>query len=309
MSNKFVCKDFDKNSSKIFSDLYHSSKFSDVTLVCVDKTQFKAHKFILCTYSSVFENILQDGKLDCIYLQGISNQEIESILQFLYYGEAIVPEERSADFQNSIDSLKIKSVEVSADKILSLNKKADINPTNLINEKTTKLKMETEKEQKEVINNEEKTLENLGVKSVTESVVKCDYASDSATVYNTEVEETKKNNVQHQKKLYKCDKCNYQTKCSSNLTKHVKGVHEKVKYNCKQCSIQASHPSNLILHVKAKHQGLLYFCDLCDYSAQTQQQLEPHKNFVHKGIRYPCKECGFQAGSPFSFTEPCTTCT
>ena len=125
--------------------MYHSSKFSDVTLVCDDKTHYKAHKFILCTFSSVFENILQDGNLDCIYLQGISNHEIESILQFLYYGEVNVPVGRSADFQNSLDSLKIKSVTVSEDKRLSLFK-GDTSPPNLINEKTTNLEIETVKQ-------------------------------------------------------------------------------------------------------------------------------------------------------------------
>ena len=108
MAKKFSCNRFSEKNTQLFADLYNSRKFSDVTLVCDDKTEFKAHKFILSSHSSVFENILQDGKMDCIFLQGMKKHEIESILQFIYTGEVVILEGRTTEFKKVIDSWNIK---------------------------------------------------------------------------------------------------------------------------------------------------------------------------------------------------------
>ena len=39
----------------MFKDLYEEEKYSDVTLVCDDQTQFKAHKIVLSACSPVFK--------------------------------------------------------------------------------------------------------------------------------------------------------------------------------------------------------------------------------------------------------------
>ena len=109
MPHRCSCNDYSENSTRLFSELYKSSKFSDVTLVSDDKTYFKAHKFILSSYSSVFKSILEECTLDCIFLQGMSKYAIETILQFLYHGEVIVSDEKTLEFQNAIDKLKIKT--------------------------------------------------------------------------------------------------------------------------------------------------------------------------------------------------------
>ena len=67
-----------------------------------DKTKFKAHKFVLNACSPVFQSIISDlpQKDPIIYLHGIHSQEIKSILQFMYLGQATFFHDRMNDFLN-----------------------------------------------------------------------------------------------------------------------------------------------------------------------------------------------------------------
>ena len=83
MSEKFNLNwhTFQAHTNELLSGLHTSSLFADVTLVCDDQTQFKAHKFVLSSCSSVFRNILQiNAQSPFIYLRGIAKQEMEPIL-------------------------------------------------------------------------------------------------------------------------------------------------------------------------------------------------------------------------------------
>ena len=81
----------------ILKDLSSDDSFADVTLVTDDKKQIKAHKNILSACSSVFKEILQintNNNHPVIYLRGIQHSEMESILEFIYLGQAKFYEER-----------------------------------------------------------------------------------------------------------------------------------------------------------------------------------------------------------------------
>ena len=86
---------------KTLNNMMTSSEFADVTLVTDDKQQIKAHRNILSACSPVFKNILQlDSNIanPVIYLRGIQHSEMESILQFIYLGEARFYKERINEF-------------------------------------------------------------------------------------------------------------------------------------------------------------------------------------------------------------------
>ena len=83
----------------------------DVTLVCDDKVKIKAHKFVLRSCSPVFENILENTNNEpIIYLKDIKHQEMESILQFMYLGEASFYQERMKEFLNVAKNLEVKKL-------------------------------------------------------------------------------------------------------------------------------------------------------------------------------------------------------
>ena len=93
--------------------LLESSKSSDVTLVCDDKIKFKAHKFVLIACSPLFQSIIDDlpNKGDSvIYLRGVHSQDMKSILQFMYLGQATFYQDRMNEFISVARSLEIKEI-------------------------------------------------------------------------------------------------------------------------------------------------------------------------------------------------------
>ena len=80
----------------MMKELMMNEDFSDVTLVTEDKKQIKAHINILSACSPVFKDILKKERnsSSIIYLKGVQYSEIESIMQFIYLGEATFCEER-----------------------------------------------------------------------------------------------------------------------------------------------------------------------------------------------------------------------
>ena len=95
------------------NEMMLSSEFADVTLVTDDKQQIRAHRNILSAASPVFKSILQ---IDCkntnpvIYLRGIQHSEMESIMQFIYLGQAKFYEERMSEFLMVSKNLEIKDL-------------------------------------------------------------------------------------------------------------------------------------------------------------------------------------------------------
>ena len=91
-------------------EMMTSDDFTDVTLVTDDKKTIKAHRNILSACSPVFKNILQmeiNHSNPVIYLRGIQYSEIESLLQFIYLGEAKFYEERMNESHQEICSFSL----------------------------------------------------------------------------------------------------------------------------------------------------------------------------------------------------------
>ena len=85
----------------ILKELSSDDSFADVTLVTDDKKQIKAHRNILSACSSVFKEILQidtNNNHPVIYLRGIKHSEMDSIMQFIYLGEAKLYDKRMNEF-------------------------------------------------------------------------------------------------------------------------------------------------------------------------------------------------------------------
>ena len=97
---------------EMLHEMMKTEELTDVTLVCDDKSQFKAHKIVLSACSSVFKSIINDlpQNSSVIYLRGIQHQEIESFLEFMYFGVATFYQDRMNEFLNVAKNLEIKEI-------------------------------------------------------------------------------------------------------------------------------------------------------------------------------------------------------
>ena len=102
---------------EMMQNMMQADNFTDVTLVTDDKKSIKAHRNILSACSPVLNNILKlhsQPNHPIIYLRGIQYSEMESILQFIYQGEARFAEYRLNEFLSVSQSLEIKQLSKNA---------------------------------------------------------------------------------------------------------------------------------------------------------------------------------------------------
>ena len=102
---------FASHGHDLFKNLMDTQEFTDVTLISDDQHQYRVHKFILSACSTVFRKILTSNSHNSsIYLRGIHHEELESVLQFIYLGEASFYHERMNEFLNVAKNLDIKEI-------------------------------------------------------------------------------------------------------------------------------------------------------------------------------------------------------
>ena len=114
MSDKLCLKwnDFQENVKTAFVSLREDKDFSDVTLACEDGQQFEAHKVILAASSPFFQNLLKRNKHShpIIYMRGMKSDDLNTIINFLYCGEANVYQENLDSFLAIAEELKLKGL-------------------------------------------------------------------------------------------------------------------------------------------------------------------------------------------------------
>ncbi|XP_023331621.1 protein bric-a-brac 2 isoform X12 [Eurytemora carolleeae] len=112
-TEKFCLKwnDFESNISVAFRDLRDEKEFFDITLACEDN-QIQAHKVILSACSPFFRNMLKVNphQHPLIYLRGMKFADLESVLNFMYYGEVNVAQDELNSFLAVAEDLRVKGL-------------------------------------------------------------------------------------------------------------------------------------------------------------------------------------------------------
>jgi len=240
-------------------EMRKSDHLTDVTLVCDDKQQFKAHKIVLSACSSVFKSIINDlpQNSSVIYLRGIQHQEMESVLEFMYLGVATFYQERMNGFLNVAKNLEVK----------------------------------------EISSRDVEFDEDVGSEELRETNTSNDIISDlkSAAKKYTNYTNSEKIITQNEEGIFTCDQCQNQFKTKGSLKIHIQAKHDGIKYACNQCDHQSTRQDYLRVHIQSKHEGIKYACSQCEYQATQQGSLKIHIQSKHEGIKYACSQCAYEA--------------
>ena len=114
MSEKLCLQwnDFKDNAISAFGGLREDRNFADVTLACEDGKQVEVHKVILASSSPFFKNLLGRNKHShpLIYMRGVNSDDLLSIIDFLYCGEANVYQENLDSFLAIAEELQLKGL-------------------------------------------------------------------------------------------------------------------------------------------------------------------------------------------------------
>ena len=101
-----------ERTAEIWSQLFTSNKFTDVTLVCNDQQTIQAHRLILSACSPIFNKILDQNSSSnpWIYLRGIDYEEMKAIIQFIYLGTVTMEDNKVNEFFEIAEDLEIASI-------------------------------------------------------------------------------------------------------------------------------------------------------------------------------------------------------
>ena len=281
---------------EMLHEMMKSNDLTDVTLVCDDKIQFKAHKIVLSSCSSVFKSIMNDlpNNSSVIYLKGIQHQEMKSILEYMYLGVATFDQqERLNEFLDVAKNLGIKEIsknmELDDEKVFK--KEPELSSIGKYTEQETELKKNTgeDREAESDICLKLKSLPKIQRK--TKGMFICDKCEVN---YTNKSDLIRHFNSKHEGVKYDCDQCDQQFTAQNSLEKHIKSKHEGVKYDCNQCNYQATRQHLLKYHIDSKHQGVKYHCNQCDKQFEHQSSMAKHIKSQHEGVKYDCNQCDYQ---------------
>ena len=101
---------FESNIRESFRKLREEERLCDVTLATDDGKHIKAHKMILSAGSDFFSDVFKksDHTNMLIYLKGISNADLDNVIDFLYNGEAFITQEELKMFLDTAQELQVK---------------------------------------------------------------------------------------------------------------------------------------------------------------------------------------------------------
>ena len=102
--------DFKDNLTSSLGELRQDKDLTDVTLACEDGRQVEAHKVILAASSPFFMHILKRYKHPhpLIYMRGLKLEDLQAIVDFLYFGEANIFQEKLDSFLALAEELQLK---------------------------------------------------------------------------------------------------------------------------------------------------------------------------------------------------------
>ena len=304
-------------------ELMMNEDYSDVTLVTEDKGIIKANINILSTCSAVFKDILKKDKNSSpiMYLRGIQYSEMESIMQYIYLGEATFNEERMNEFLSVAKSLEIKG-------LFNAESESNVNTDDpsSCEQATRKDMLEEQNVISGPLTNAEEQSRG-GATNIDTSTDSISDMSDSADIYkiarsirlDPQLGQLSQPRVsKHLMNMaeptwpagrpanvnckFECEQCHKTYSSKGALHKHKQAVHEGIKYVCDQCDYQAKKKENLTLHIQSKHQGFKYYCDQCDYIASRKIDIHTHFQGKHEG-KFACNQCNYKASRTITLTE------
>ena len=255
MSEKFCLKwnDFNSNVCKSFGKLRNEEYLHDVTLVGDDHTQMSAHKLVLSACSEYFKEVFKRNKhsntLMC--LEGLSKQDLENVLDYIYNGEVKIYQEELDRFLTVAQRFKLEGLLESEDNEDS----GDVRPN--VNEEEEQFIQNTSPEFTE-------DKRNFCVQPKSSNTLS---PKNSVSLNDTEMSELDAKLMENLEELdsghFRCRVCG---KDSTGMTGTMKG---NLRTNMKN-------------HAETHLEGLSYSCQLCGKEFRSKNSYSVHKSLKHK---------------------------
>ena len=321
-------KDFLKDFRELLKTLWVTGEYSDITLVSDDLIQFKTHKLVICSQSTVLKkiaNFLPENN-PVVFLKGVNSKELNFLLEFLYHGQLTLSIEETKLFKALAESFSIagpfEGCEVKKENPRDQN---EITGKAMHGDIFIKETFEDEPlYNKSLIENKEIYLEGNKIVEIIKKDDNC-----QKELIATSSKDILQNNTLTMKRLIpdvnlkrdsngfpQCGFCDFKAKRPIWVRRH-ENIHKGIKYKCTECSREYTQEYDLTRHIKSihfpekskclkcnrefasinsrkAHSCVRSFCDLCGKSFESKR-LREHIKVKHEGKRYPCFHCSYKA--------------
>jgi len=259
MAEKFSLKwnDFQPNIAKSFTKLRQENDFYDVTLVSDDQRQVFAHKVVLSSCSEYFKTVLKQNKHHnlLLCLEGVTFDELNSILDYIYNGEIQLHENDLDRFLRISQRLKLEGLvteENSNDNIIpeEVFKKQNDERELVLKESLesiwTKVSSLTQKESSHQ-RSENKELVNVHTSNVIIA---------NSDTFDT-IEELDQKISEHIEKSedgkWKCNICDKKLRFRSHAKEHVEIHFDNLSFPCQLCGVTVRSRNAMRSHIYSSH--------------------------------------------------------
>ena len=90
------------------------------------------------------------------------------------------------------------------------------------------------------------------------------------------------NQTKRKMQVFYCNRCNFQTFKSNSFHRH-KQTHEKIVYKCEMCIYESTSSEILMKHMKTSHgEPVPLKCHLCDNHEENEEKLKEHMESQHQ---------------------------
>ena len=235
---KFFLKwnDFQSTICSSFQDILEAGDFFDVTLVCDDR-QLQAHRLILSACSPLLRTILHRSNHPHphLLLRNTQAKHVSSILSFIYQGQVNVSLEDLDSFMATAKELQIRGLsgeEGVAEKVKHLDiKLPKTTKTKFI--KNTKTRLTAIKQEKEMLDDEDDSLDPGELVETSLAEEKPDYSDlDRDILEQVEESQDKEGQPEFRCKWPQCGRTN---KTKSLLMSHIEIHLTGYTHPCPHC--------------------------------------------------------------------------
>lgn len=294
--------DFDTNFISSLSLLRDSEDFFDVTLVSDDEIPIQAHKVVLSASSPFFRNILKfnNNPSSLLYIRGVATTVLSNVVEFLYKGEATVPEYDLHDFLKLSKDLKVTGLSENDDSPIAEEEKVKHT-----NQKLTSQKESIKKDQRpQKLKKVDDTIDFINDLDIFDAVHD---STDSPIVQNVENQINQKltlknKNVKKEKtenqgfqKINTFDDSNIfdehddpkskfpEIKDDTELEEKILEMMMKKEnmWHCKGCGVSKTKKSNMKVHIEINHMNVPQPCSFCDIVSKNRPGLSLHVKKYH----------------------------
>ena len=249
-------KDFQQSIITAYQDLREDLDFTDMTLVCEEDHQIKAHRVILSAMSPFFKSVLKRNKHShpMLYMRGLKAKDLEAIVDFIYHGEANIFQEDLDGFLALAEEFQLKGLAGSQN---------------------------TKKYIAEVPAKKELPKDDIERKSFLSSNQKHTKTEINSVEYGEESEE-------HSYELISTDPLKHQVHANmediaGQINSMMKNVTEgDYKLKCIVCGKMSKTRQNMSSHIETHIEGVSYPCNLCGSVKRSSNALNLHTSRYHK---------------------------